>query len=257
MEDLKTFITICAASRRRRNGDYYEKVAQLVDLGIFDLEVGNVEKINADIIDKFYENESTEKRTGKRNIKKFSGAVTAEYFRSKIEEILSRYPKYKISDNNVYIKEYPMEFDFLILKSDAQKINGLPVYEADKVVAILESKKNGVYKAYNEEKRNEFKEFDLDPLAEAYFKLQGPAKNIRLGYMTMSENRPKKEDGKSDLIRGTWLYFQDKFLNQGILMDDFCFFFSARCHFPSKEKDIYMSDYQWEKFVLDLIPKRV
>lgn len=89
MEDLKTFITICAASRRRRNGDYYEKVAQLVDLGIFDLEVGNVEKINADIIDKFYENESTEKRTGKRNIKKFSGAVTAEYFRSKIEEILS------------------------------------------------------------------------------------------------------------------------------------------------------------------------
>lgn len=57
MEDLKTFITICAASRRRRNGDYYEKVAQLVDLGIFDLEVGNVEKINADIIDKFYENE--------------------------------------------------------------------------------------------------------------------------------------------------------------------------------------------------------
>ena len=82
---------------------YYEKVAQLVDLGIFDLEVGNVEKINADIIDKFYENESTEKRTGKRNIKKFSGAVTAEYFRSKIEEILSRYPKYKISDNNVYI----------------------------------------------------------------------------------------------------------------------------------------------------------
>ena len=147
---------------------YYEKVGQLVDLGIFDLEMSDVGKTSADMVDKFYENENTEKRIGKRNIKKFSGAVTAEYFRSKIEEILLRYPQYKISDNNVFIKEYPMEFDFLILKSDAQKINGLPVYEADKVVAILESKKNGVYKAYNEEKRNKFKDFDLDPLAEAY-----------------------------------------------------------------------------------------
>ena len=114
-----------------------------------------------------------------------SDFITAEYFRSKIEECLQQYPDYKVSENNVYVKGCHIEFDFLILKSDALKQGGVPVYKADDVVAVLECKSNGIYHEYYRGKDDQTQKdtYDLKNFVDAYLKLLKENKQIKMGYI--------------------------------------------------------------------------
>lgn len=153
----------------------------------------------------------------------------------------------------MYIKGCYIEFDFLILKDTATRVDGLPVYEKEDVIAVLECKTNGVYTLFNDP--YELAHFELDRLSSTYFDvLEGPAHGIKLGYMTISENSTAREGCNSNFIRGTIQYMEKKFGQNLHSLDKLWSCFFARCHYTAKTKqDKYMSDSQWEQFVLDLI----
>lgn len=234
---------------------YYEKIAKLINLGVLCFTVTDNQsetEVTSKHLDEYFHNPDSYKNkiTG---MKKLSGVIAAEYFREQIDRILKNYPDYKISNNNVYVEGCHIEFDFLILKANAEMLEGLPVYKKDDVVAVLECKTNGVYTLFNDPAQIE--KFDLERFANAYInELKGPQRGIKLGYMTMSENCPLSESASSNFIRGTVNYMTEKF-GEGWDSSDRkwnCFF--ARCHYTAKRRrDIYMSDSQWEDFVLSLI----
>lgn len=236
---------------------YYDKLAQLFRLGVVDLNLGLPDPALATgrHIDEYYNDPALREERGVR-ASKLSGAVAAEYFRQEIQRVLERHPEYgcKVSENNVYIQGSHIEFDLLILRENARKLCGAPVYRREDVVAVLECKANGVYTEYNDEKRYRFDAFELDKFTSAYLEdLQGCEHNIKLGYMTMNENRPLRDNGKSDFIRGTLMYMDDKFRSSHRSAENKWFYFMARCHYSCRKPDTYMTDEQWEQFVLDLV----
>ena len=225
---------------------YYQKLVLLVQLGVFDFEVSALSKgqITADMLNRYYNYPDTfEKQRSGKVYGKLSGVVAAEHFRQEIETVLHKHSApYKVSQNNAYIQGCHIEFDFLLLKQDAEPILNVPVYRACDVVAILECKTNGVY---------EYKESSLERLFRAYFEdLDGVENRIKIGYMTMSENCPAKETGKSNFIRHTLMDFQSRFENHDDLWE--CFF--ARCHYTARKPDRFMSDAQWEQIVMNVLP---
>ena len=151
-----------------------------------------------------------------QNEAKIIGAITAEVFRKNIEYVLKKNmlsDMYKVSDNNVYVKDCYIEFDFLILNKGAKKILNhhvydsgitmeLPMYDIDDVIAVLESKTYGIYSLYKgrtENTKNEMEKNKLYRFVSAYKDtLHGMKKNIKIGYMCMAEQRPNT--GNSNFI---------------------------------------------------------
>lgn len=229
-------------------GRYYNKLVQLVKLGVlnFGVSVLSPEQITAEALNGYYDDS---RRFGKhpcdKTHSKLSGVIAAEHFRQEMEMVLRKHnAPYKLSQNNAYIQGCHIEFDFLLLKQDAEPMLDVPVYRLCDVVAILECKTNGVYA---------YKESSLERMFRAYFEdLDGIRNQIRIGYMTMSENCPKNEAGNSNFIRHTIEDFESRFEHRDDLWN--CYF--ARCHYDAKKPDCFMSDAQWEQFVLSMLPKQ-
>lgn len=225
---------------------YYQKLVQFVKMGVFDFGVLALsqERITAEMLNRYYNNPGAfERRRCGKTHSKLSGVIAAEHFRQEIEMILRKYnAPYKISENNAYIQGCHIEFDFLLLKQDAEPLLSVPVYRVCDVAAILECKTNGIY---------EYKKSSLERLFQAYFEdLDGIRNRIKIGYMTMSENSPANEAGESNFIRHTLMDFQSRFGNHDDLWG--CFF--ARCHYTAQKPDRFMSDAQWEQYVRSLLP---
>lgn len=241
---------------------YYKQIVSLKELDVLQLDFGQ-KPCTPELIDEYFETRD-QRKSSKTISKKMIGSITAEYFRSKIEEALQhlqQYPDYKVdykvSENNVYVKGCHIEFDFLILKSDALKQGGFPVYKADDVVAVLECKSNGIYHEYYRGKDDQTQKdtYDLKNFVDAYLKLLKENKQIKMGYMSLSENAPRSIIGKSNFIYGMLLYVHDKFKEKELSYDGKWYYYISRCHFPAKKKDIYSSDQQWTKFISNLIPQ--
>lgn len=227
---------------------YYDKLVQLVKLGVFDFGVAVLapERITSEILNCYYNYpDEFERHQRSKTRSKLSGAIVAEHFRQEMEKVLRKHNvPYKISQNNAYVQGSHIEFDFLLLKQDAEPILDVPVYRLCDVVAMLECKANGVY---------EYNKSSLERLFRAYFdNLDGICNHIKIGYMTMSENCPKDEARSSNFIRHTITDFKSRFENHDELWD--CFF--ARCHYTAQKPDCFMSDAQWEQFVMKLLPEQ-
>ena len=186
---------------------------------------------------------------------KLIGVIVAEVFKEQFTMVLEKYgfdKQYKISENNVYIVGCPIEFDFLVLKKSAEKIENLPVYSLSDVIAVLESKTYGVYNLYKRGS-DDLEKFDLYRFVKSYFTLDGPQNNIRLGYMCLSEQRPN--NGNSNFIMKTLQFFEDIFKQYKYDISSCCYTYFSRCHFASKKEDYYSTDLDWERFVLNLVGK--
>ncbi len=198
---------------------------------------------------------------------KITGAIVAEVFRKNIEYILKKNNLediYKVSENNVYVKGCSTEFDFLILKKDAQKVESnnndnninfeLPIYDWADVIAVLESKTYGIYSLYNgrtENTNDEIQKNDLYKFVSEYEKLRKKNNNIKIGYMCLVEQRPNK--GKSNFIEKTIYFFEDYFGKDYGDPDKSWYIYFSKCHFSNKTPDRYASDDAWEKFVMNLV----
>lgn len=213
------------------------------------------------------------KKTGSKII----GAMVAEIFRKRIDFILCKNNlsnRYKISENNVYVKGCHIEFDFLLLKKDAKKLivsdddnieYELPIYDPKDVVAVLESKTYGIYSLYKgrEEEytvHTEIQRNSLFQFVNAYNDLLYYNPNIKLGYMCIAEQRPKTEGG-SNFIERTIYFFEDYFnvyennsTDETIEDTKSWFVYYAKCNINAKTaKPVFAEEGQFEKFVLNLL----
>lgn len=242
---------------------YYQSLADYINL----LQIkSQSEHINAEDISMYYEYPNDFKKkldflpwikplkeSGKG---KLFGAICAAAFQKAVKQILPA--GYGITDNNVYIQGSFTEFDFLIVKASAKMLNGLPIYEKKDVVAILECKANGVYTRYNRfsaNKQYEYERHNLHRLIDAYYHLDCPKQDIRLGYMTLSEYSSGVDGGPSDFIGATEDFFSDALEKSSLSEDDkLIHTFFARRHYTSKKPDTFMDDNQWKEFVFALLP---
>lgn len=101
-------------------------------------------EINQNIINEYIQfyREYIDEVKGK-NYKKLSGNIFAMIIKNHIEKILKdNNLKYKVSNNNAFIKGCPIEWDLIILKEDALD-KGLNIFESDDVVSVIELKSGG------------------------------------------------------------------------------------------------------------------
>ncbi len=194
--------------------------------------------------------------------KKNRGACVAELFRKNIEIVLeNKYRgKYKISENNVYVKGSHIEFDFLVLKGNAKRevitqkdiSYEIPVYELEDVIAVIESKTYGIYSLYNRDIHN-YEKNDLFKFVNAYKNdLHGLDNKIKLGYMCLAEQRPNK--GTSNFIEKTIYFFEDFFDNKYFDVGRLWNVYYAKCQYANKKTDdIYADETEWERFVDSLV----
>lgn len=132
--------------------------------------------------------ELLEKHGLKTSDKKLKGAIVANLFKRNIEEIIRKHnleDKVKISANNVYIAGSKNEYDLLIVKTEAEPILGF-VYKAEDVIAVIESKGNGLYNL----------DMDTDNIASAVNNATKLNNKIKFGYITLTENVPVNEVNK-------------------------------------------------------------
>lgn len=221
-----------------------------------------------------YTNETSEK--SKKNAK-IIGSMVAELFKERISYILHKNNLgniYKISENNVYVEGCHIEFDFLILKKSAKKLTihdksnneivyELPIYNPSDVIAVLESKTYGIYTLYKGRDTNanineELKKHSLYLFVNAYTTLLNYNNNIKLGYICLTEQRPK--NGVSNFIQKTIYFFEDYFKQVGNNLKDTniqtaesWFVYFAKCQFSSKQPSLYSNENELENFVLNLV----
>ena len=133
----------------------------------------------------------------KGSFNKIIGNLVASTFRKYISYILNYYGyNYKVSNVNAYIKNYPTEWDLIILKNDAIETN-TNVYNANDVVAVLEFKTSGLAdKDIPKQFDNQFSNlYNIKNKGESDHK-------IVFGYITFSETPTLYEDTKK--------YFDDR-----------------------------------------------
>lgn len=118
--------------------------------------------------------------------KKISGYITTEIFRKYIKEILEKkHPdKLEVSPPNSYVDGCSLEFDLIILKKSAEKIDDLNIYNYKDVVAALEIKKSGIYSNGS-----------LDTQVKAFKKfVEDNGKKTKYAYITFIESYEKYFD---------------------------------------------------------------
>lgn len=120
--------------------------------------------------------------------KKLKGAVATNLLKQEMEKYLEdNNEPFKISSENSYIAGSKYEYDLLLVKENAKPFMGL-VYYPDDVIAIIESKSNGLFDA----------DAETNHIAKAVNRVREINPDIRFGYITISENVPindYKKDG--------------------------------------------------------------
>lgn len=170
---------------------------------------------------------------------KISGAVSSTIIIKYIQDVLDKNNKdYKVSEPNVYILGCHVEIDALILKKDAESIMGTGIYHPDDVVSILEFKCSGIYSS----SKNPFKYF-IETCKSYNPWIKSAA------YITISEFQPKKEKS-IDFYEKTKKFFDDLFNLQNFNFKMFC----VMRNYDAQDI-LFNNDYDWEDFVLSLLPK--
>lgn len=115
---------------------------------------------------------------------KLVGNLTAMTLRKYILNIINYHGlNLKVSNSNAFIKGCPIEWDLIILKSNAEDINNTNVFAIEDVVAVLEFKTSGLRTKQLQEIDKTFgKQFEFIK----YFK-NTQNKNIIFGYITFAE----------------------------------------------------------------------
>ena len=116
-----------------------------------------------------------------KDAKKLRGALATELLRQELNNYF--YQKditVKVSTENSYIFGSKYEYDLLLVKADAEPFSNLIYYPED-VIAVIESKAGGLFDIDKE----------TDNIAKAVNKAWELNRNIRFGYITLSENVPK------------------------------------------------------------------
>ncbi|MEM4055980.1 MAG: hypothetical protein QW578_02930 [Thermoplasmatales archaeon] len=152
---------------------------------------------------------------------KLKGEIVNRTIAKYLEKYLNQY--YKVVGPHVFIEDYSIEYDMLILDKDARPVKYDCVYRKDDVKLILEIKKTGLY--YKE------KEFESEFIGYLN-KLSKPVGRKYLVYITLRESKGNKKidnflentgaaykdnvfimgqtDGKREWNPGTWKTFIER-----------------------------------------------
>lgn len=116
-----------------------------------------------------------------KDAKKLRGALATELLRQElINYFYQKGITVNVSTGNSYIIGSKYEYDLLLVKSDARPFCNLIYYPED-VIAVIESKAGGLFDVDKE----------TDNIAKAVNKAWELNRNIKFGYITLSENVPK------------------------------------------------------------------
>ena len=117
---------------------------------------------------------------GSNEAKKLRGALAVKLLKQEIDKYLVTKEKpIKVSELNTYIAGSKYEYDLLLVKEDAQPYMDL-VYNPEDVIAIIESKVNGLYDISE----------NTNSIAIAVNRALEINSDIKFGYITMGENVP-------------------------------------------------------------------
>lgn len=112
--------------------------------------------------------------------KKLKGRLAEKLLKQEIDKYLIKCGKFaKVSELNSYIAGSKFEYDLILVKENAKPYMDL-VYNPEDVIAIIESKANGLY---NLDK-------DTNDIAKAVNRALEINPKIRFGFITISENVP-------------------------------------------------------------------
>lgn len=138
--------------------------------------------------------------------KKLKGAVAANLLKHEIEAYLMKNNKpIKVSSVNSYVAGSKYEYDLLLVKKDAIPFMEL-VYDPDKVIAIIESKVNGLFDV----------DAETNGIANAVNRAREINPNIRFGYITISENVPVHEYNKNGTSTVKHWELTEQYINEKI-----------------------------------------
>lgn len=181
------------------------------------------------------------------------GVIAATVFKEQIERVLIEHRLencFKVSENNCYILGLMTEFDFLLLKKDSQRINNLPIYNVHDVIAVIESKTNGVRNIDREGESGELKS-----ITNAYNEILKLNPEVRLGYMTMTEFIPKNKiwNGRQtkDFWKATCKFFEKH------IKKEYYALYAASFYYKEYSPNIIQDEEEWEKFVLKLTGRNI
>lgn len=185
----------------------------------------------------------TQNKLDTASVNKINGSVASSVIIKYIKAVIDKYKlPYKVSEPNVFILESNVEMDALILNKDAKSIMNSGIYNPEDVVAMLEFKSNGIYS----HKNNPFDKF-ID-ICKHFYKHLKDKKISVAAYITISEYMPIKSNS-IDFYVATKNHFSEL-----INLPDFNFkLFCVKKRY-GKNDELYCNDYDWEKFILSLLP---
>ena len=176
-----------------------------------------------------------EELTGSFN--KLVGNLTAMTLRKYILNIINYHGlNLKVSNSNAFIKGCPIEWDLIILKSNAEDINNTNVFDINDCVCLLEFKTSGLMPNQYKNIDNTFK----TQFNHLYALRKTAKKNIPFGYITFAES--------IDYYEGTLKYFDD--MNG---LNNTAFAFLDYQELALKDKKKYIDECNdFEKYLFDL-----
>lgn len=173
----------------------------------------------------------------KGSFNKLVGNLTAMTLRKYISNIINYHGlTYKVSNSNAFVKGCPIEWDLIILKSNAEDINNTNVFDINDCVCLLEFKTSGLMPNQYKNIDNTFK----TQFNHLYSLRKTAKKNIPFGYITFAES--------IDYYEGTLKYFDD--MNG---LNNTAFAFLDYQELALKDKKKYIDECNdFEKYLFDL-----
>ena len=174
----------------------------------------------------------------KGSFNKLVGNLTTMTLRKYISNIINYHGlNYKVSNSNAFVKGCPVEWDLIILKSNAEDINNTNVFDINDCECLLEFKTSGLMPNQYENIDKTFK----TQFNHLYALRKTAKKNIPFGYITFAES--------IEYYEGTLKYFDD--MNG---LNNTAFAFLDYQELALKDKKKYIDECNdFEKYLFDLL----
>lgn len=174
----------------------------------------------------------------KGSFNKLVGNLTTMTLRKYISNIINYHGlNYKVSNSNAFVKGCPIEWDLIILKSNAEDINNTNVFDINDCECLLEFKTSGLMPNQYENIDKTFK----TQFNHLYALRKTAKKNIPFGYITFAES--------IEYYEGTLKYFDD--MNG---LNNTAFAFLDYQELALKDKKKYIDECNdFEKYLFDLL----
>ena len=172
----------------------------------------------------------------KRSYSKLSGTMAVSVIKAAISKVIEgENLPYKVSQNNVYIKDCFTEWDLLIVKETAQMLDDLPIYNLNDVLVVVECKAYGLFFSKKNTELNPLKNF-----LTSYRSLREINNNLMARYITISERFPKHKESIS------YIDYTKNAMFDGTGSENSVFCFSKN------RKDYYLENgYSWKDFIVN------